>query len=75
MTWDDELLELLTIPKLMLTEVKQASEIYGHTKSTFFNCNIPIAGIAGDQQGAIFGLTRGSTDEHIARATLDAIAN
>lgn len=55
MVWDDELLELLTIPKSMLPEVKQSSEIYGHTKSTFFNCNIPIAGIAGDQQAALFG--------------------
>jgi len=55
MAWDDELLALLTIPKSMLPEVKQSSEIYGHTKSTFFNCNIPIAGIAGDQQAALFG--------------------
>ena len=55
MAWDDELLELLTIPKSMLPEVKQSSEIYGHTKSTFFDCNIPIAGIAGDQQAALFG--------------------
>ena len=55
MSWDDELLELLTIPKSMLPEVKQSSEIYGHTKSTFFDCNIPIAGIAGDQQAALFG--------------------
>ena len=55
MTWDDELLDLLTIPKSMLPEVKQSSEIYGHTKSTFFDCNIPIAGIAGDQQAALFG--------------------
>ncbi|QTD38659.1 glycerol kinase GlpK [Polaribacter batillariae] len=55
MDWDDELLELLTIPKSMLPEVKQSSEIYGHTKSTFFDCNIPIAGIAGDQQAALFG--------------------
>lgn len=55
MAWDDELLALLTIPKSMLPEVKQSSEIYGHTKSTFFDCNIPIAGIAGDQQAALFG--------------------
>ncbi|TMM29576.1 glycerol kinase GlpK [Polaribacter aestuariivivens] len=55
MSWDNELLELLTIPKSMLPEVKQSSEIYGHTKSTFFDCNIPIAGIAGDQQAALFG--------------------
>ncbi|WP_299056463.1 glycerol kinase GlpK [uncultured Polaribacter sp.] len=55
MSWDDELLDLFTIPKSMLPEVKQSSEIYGHTKSTFFDCNIPIAGIAGDQQAALFG--------------------
>ncbi|QTE21920.1 glycerol kinase GlpK [Polaribacter cellanae] len=55
MAWDDELLDLLTIPKSMLPKVKQSSEIYGHTKSTFFDCNIPIAGIAGDQQAALFG--------------------
>ena len=55
MEWDDELLELLTIPKSMLPEVKQSSEIYGHTKSTFYDTNIPIAGIAGDQQAALFG--------------------
>lgn len=55
MDWDDELLELLTIPKSMLPEVKQSSEIYGHTKSTFYDANIPISGIAGDQQAALFG--------------------
>ncbi|PQJ80531.1 glycerol kinase GlpK [Polaribacter porphyrae] len=55
MSWDDDLLDLFTIPKSMLPEVKQSSEIYGHTKSTFFDCNIPISGIAGDQQAALFG--------------------
>lgn len=55
MTWDDELLELLTIPKSMLPEVKQSSEVYGHTQSTFYDTKIPIAGIAGDQQAALFG--------------------
>ena len=55
MDWDDELLELLTIPKSMLPEVKQSSEIYGHTKSTFYDANIPISGIAGAQQAALFG--------------------
>jgi len=55
MQWDDELLELLTIPKSMLPEVKQSSEVYGHTKSTFYDTKIPIAGIAGDQQAALFG--------------------
>lgn len=55
MDWDDELLDLFTIPKSMLPEVKQSSEVYGHTKSTFYDAKIPIAGIAGDQQAALFG--------------------
>ncbi|WP_026811674.1 glycerol kinase GlpK [Arenibacter latericius] len=55
MAWDDELLELFTIPKSMLPEVKQSSEVYGHTKTTVFATPIPIAGIAGDQQAALFG--------------------
>tara|TARA_R110002073_G_scaffold40547_5_gene114945 strand:+ start:39430 stop:40926 length:1497 start_codon:yes stop_codon:yes gene_type:complete len=55
MDWDDELLELLTIPKSMLPQVKESSEIYGHTKSSFYDSKIPIAGIAGDQQAALFG--------------------
>jgi glycerol kinase len=55
MDWDDELLELLTIPRSMLPEVKQSSEVYGHTQSTFYDTKIPIAGIAGDQQAALFG--------------------
>jgi len=55
MNWDDELLELLTIPKSMLPKVKASSEVYGHTSSTFYDTKIPIAGIAGDQQAALFG--------------------
>lgn len=55
MNWDDELLELFTIPKSMLPQVKQSSEIYGHSTSTFYDSKIPIAGIAGDQQAALFG--------------------
>ena len=55
MEWDDELLELFTIPKSMLPEVKQSSEVYGHTSPNFFAHKIPIAGIAGDQQAALFG--------------------
>ncbi|MBU2906919.1 glycerol kinase GlpK [Arenibacter algicola] len=53
--WDDELLELLTIPKSMLPKVKQSSEVYGNTNPNFFASKIPIAGIAGDQQAALFG--------------------
>jgi glycerol kinase len=55
MEWDKELLELLTIPESMLPEVKQSSEIYGDTVTTLFASKIPIAGIAGDQQAALFG--------------------
>ena len=55
MDWDDELLDLLTIPKSMLPEVKQSSEVYGHTTPNLFATPIPIAGIAGDQQAALFG--------------------
>ena len=55
MDWDDGLLELLTIPKSMLPEVKQSSEVYGYTSPNFFSSKIPIAGIAGDQQAALFG--------------------
>ncbi|MAU17430.1 MAG: glycerol kinase [Muricauda sp.] len=55
MDWDDELLELLTVPKSMLPEVKQSSEVYGHTSPNLFATKIPIAGIAGDQQAALFG--------------------
>ncbi|WP_428329872.1 glycerol kinase GlpK [Mucilaginibacter sp.] len=53
--WDDELLALLDIPKSMLPEVKQSSEIYGETATTIFASKIPIAGIAGDQHAALFG--------------------
>ena len=55
MSWDDELLDLFTIPKSMLPEVRQSSEVYGHTSPNFFANEIPIAGIAGDQQAALFG--------------------
>ncbi|GAA3973800.1 glycerol kinase GlpK [Mucilaginibacter dorajii] len=53
--WDDELLQLLNIPKSMLPEVKQSSEVYGETATTIFASKIPIAGIAGDQHAALFG--------------------
>lgn len=54
--WDDELLEILNIPKSMLPEVRPSSEIYGTTdERTFGGANIPIAGDAGDQQAALFG--------------------
>lgn len=53
--WDNELLELLNIPKSMLPEVKSSSEIYDYTNTNLFSSKIPIAGIAGDQQAAMFG--------------------
>jgi glycerol kinase len=53
--WDEELLQLLDIPKSMLPEVKQSSEVYGETATTIFASKIPIAGIAGDQHAALFG--------------------
>ncbi|GAX00526.1 glycerol kinase GlpK [Secundilactobacillus silagei] len=54
--WDQDLLTLFNIPKELLPEVKSNSEIYGYTdEKTFFNAKIPIAGIAGDQQAALFG--------------------
>lgn len=53
--WDNELLQLLDIPASMLPEVKSSSEVYGHTEATLTPFRIPIAGIAGDQQAALFG--------------------
>jgi glycerol kinase len=50
--WDTELLELFDIPRSMLPEVKQSSEVYGETSTTLFSTKIPIAGVAGDQQAA-----------------------
>lgn len=55
--WDDELLKMLNIPKAMLPEVKPSSYVYGKTSSGYFDGEIPIAGIAGDQQAALFGQT------------------
>ncbi len=53
--WDEDLLKLLDIPRSMMPEVKSSSEVYGHTKTTIFAHEVPIAGIAGDQQSALFG--------------------
>lgn len=54
--WDEEILELLNIPASMLPEVKSNSEVYGHTKTYhFYGQEVPIAGMAGDQQAALFG--------------------
>lgn len=54
--WDDEILDILNIPKAMLPEVKNSSEVYGHTDEyTFGGAKIPIASVIGDQQSALFG--------------------
>lgn len=53
--WDQELLDLFDIPRSMMPEVKSSSEVYGHTKTTIFAHKVPISGIAGDQQAALFG--------------------
>lgn len=53
--WDKELLQLFGIPESMMPQVKSSSEVYGYTKTTLFAHEVPIAGIAGDQQAALFG--------------------
>ncbi len=53
--WDDELLRVFDIPASVLPEIKSSSKIYGVTDAMIKNSNIPIAGIAGDQQAALFG--------------------
>lgn len=55
LSWDKELLNLFCIPESMMPEVRSSSEIYGYTKTTIFAHEVPIAGIAGDQQAALFG--------------------
>ena len=54
-TWDDELLALFDVPREVLPEVRSSSEIYGPTARALFGAPIPLAGIAGDQQAALFG--------------------
>ncbi|MFC3283117.1 glycerol kinase GlpK [Litchfieldella rifensis] len=54
--WDPELLEILDIPAAILPEVKPSSHVYGETDpEVFFGASVPVAGIAGDQQAALFG--------------------
>lgn len=60
--WDERMLKEMNIPKVMLPEVKNSSEVYGKAEESLFGGEIPIAGIAGDQQAALFGqacFTRG----------------
>jgi glycerol kinase len=53
--WDDELLKIFRVPRSLLPQVRASSEIYGRTSPSLFNAEVPIAGIAGDQQAALFG--------------------
>lgn len=53
--WDKELLDLFGIPESMMPAVKSSSEVYGYTTTTLFAHKVPISGIAGDQQAALFG--------------------
>lgn len=53
--WDEELLDKFRIPACMLPEVKDSSYVYGYTDATIFGGEVPIAGVAGDQQAALFG--------------------
>lgn len=55
LTWDKEILERFNIPASMLPEVKPSSAVYGTTTKELFGAKVPIAGIAGDQQAALFG--------------------
>ncbi|MEE3928135.1 glycerol kinase GlpK [Mycoplasmopsis ciconiae] len=59
MDWDDELLELFEVPRSILPEVKSSSEVYGYVEPSHFSlraqAHVPIAGVAGDQQSALFG--------------------
>ncbi|HQO96088.1 MAG TPA: glycerol kinase GlpK [Sedimentibacter sp.] len=53
--WDEKILGILNIPSEILPEVRQSSEIYANTNAEIFGAEIPISGIAGDQQAALFG--------------------
>jgi glycerol kinase len=53
--WDDDLLELLKIPRVVLPEVRDSSEYYAETAASLFAAQVPVAGVAGDQQAALFG--------------------
>ena len=53
--WDDELLELMKIPKSMMPDVRPSSQHYGNTTGEHFGAKVPVSGIAGDQQAALFG--------------------
>ena len=53
--WDEELLELIAVPRAMLPEVRPSGGVFGHTDPDVYGASIPIAGVAGDQQAATYG--------------------
>jgi glycerol kinase len=55
LAWDDELLSLFNVPRSLLPEVRQSAEIYGESTADALGLSIPVAGMAGDQQAALFG--------------------
>jgi glycerol kinase len=55
LAWDDELLDLVGVPRAMLPDVRPSSGLFGETESSLFGAPIPIGGVAGDQQAAMFG--------------------
>lgn len=66
--WDDDLLQMLDVPSEILPEVKPSSHVYGNTSpDAFFRAEVPVAGIAGDQQAALFG--EGAYDRGLAKNT------
>ncbi len=65
--WDDELLRIFGVPRTLLPEVRRSSEIYGPSAKALLGAEIPIAGIAGDQQAALFG--QGCVEPGMAKNT------
>lgn len=65
--WDEDLLRLFRIPRAMLPEVRPSSDVYGMTDAAVFGAEVPIAGIAGDQQAALFG--QGCLQQGMAKNT------
>ncbi|MFV8815593.1 glycerol kinase GlpK, partial [Aerococcus urinaeequi] len=66
--WDDEMLAMLDIPKVMMPEIRSNSEVYGHTVGFhFYGYEVPISGMVGDQQGALFGQL--ATEEGTVKST------
>ncbi|MDF2703364.1 MAG: glycerol kinase [Rubrobacteraceae bacterium] len=66
--WDEEILEILDVPREVLPEVKPSSFVYGETDpDSFFQASVPVAGIAGDQQAALFG--QAAYEEGLAKNT------